>query len=65
MHVRDELVKGTFELMHVPSEKMLADILTKALPMTVFCMLRDKLIVGSWVDLSDRRHEHEQYPERT
>jgi hypothetical protein len=40
---RDNVEKGNIELIHVPTEKQLADILTKPLDQATFARLRGEL----------------------
>jgi hypothetical protein len=41
--MRDNVEKGNIELIHVPTEKHLADILTKPLDQATFARLRGEL----------------------
>jgi hypothetical protein len=41
--LRDNVEKGNIDLIHVPTEKQLADILTKSLDQTTFARLRGEL----------------------
>jgi hypothetical protein len=41
--MRDNVEKGNIDLIHVPTEKQLADILTKPLDQTTFAYLRGRL----------------------
>jgi hypothetical protein len=43
--LRDNVEKGNIDLIHVPSEKQLADILTKPLDQSTFARLRGELRV--------------------
>jgi hypothetical protein len=41
--LRDNIEKGNIDLIHVPTEKQLADILTKPLDQVTFASLRGEL----------------------
>jgi hypothetical protein len=41
--LRDNVEKGNIDLIHVPTEKQLADILTKPLDQATFALLRGEL----------------------
>jgi hypothetical protein len=41
--LRDNVEKGNIDLVHVPTEKQLADILTKPLDQATFSCLREEL----------------------
>jgi hypothetical protein len=41
--LRDNIEKGNIDLIHVPTEKQLADILTKPLDQATFASLRGEL----------------------
>jgi hypothetical protein len=41
--LRDNVEKGTIDLIHVPTEKQLADILTKPLCQAMFARLRGEI----------------------
>jgi hypothetical protein len=43
--LRDNVKKGNIDLIHVPTEKQLADILTKPLDQATFALLREELEV--------------------
>jgi hypothetical protein len=42
--LRDNVEKGNIDLIHVPTEKQLADILTKPLDQATFARLRGELV---------------------
>ena len=55
--VRYHSSKGTIELSHVPTSKMIADMLTKCLPSPTFEKLREKVMTDAHIKCNDDRYD--------